>query len=87
MTDRIKEWFLQADYDIDTAEAMYIHLSEKIQLEIPEETEKLFIRLGRDAIRTRYPDQLQKIQSEYKAENTKILLDKSKEMLKWLKAM
>jgi len=123
MSDRYQEWFQQADYDMETAEAMYnsqryiyavfmCHLSlekalkglyNKVLGEIPPKTHNLIFllnkldrkpepalalfitKLNTASIATRYPDELAKIQKVYTAKVTQEMIDKSKEVLKWVK--
>lgn len=113
----------QADYDMDTADAMHgsgryfytvfmCHLSiekalkglyYKVLDEVPPKThnllyllnkinkkpelelEKFIIKLNTASVATRYPDDLEKIQSAYTEEVTKDIITKSKDLLKWVK--
>ncbi len=63
-----------------------IFLLEKIGLELPEEISGWLFNLNRVSIPTRYPDDLLKIQKEYDKDKTRMMLEKSKELLKWIKA-
>ena len=123
MDDRHKEWLRQADYDMDTADAMHdsgryfyavfmCHLSiekalkglyYKVLDEIPPKTHnliyllnkigtkpeqnlyKFIVKLNTANIATRYPEDLAKIQSAYTKHITRDIINKSKELLQWLK--
>ena len=123
MNDKHKEWLKQADYDMETADAMYssgryfyavfmCHLSiekslkglysklldkvppkthnliyflDKIQKRPERKLEKFIIRLNTASIATRYPDDLAKIQAAYTQEITREMINKSKDVLQWVK--
>lgn len=123
MSEKHEEWLKQADYDMDTADAMFssgryfyavfmCHLSIEKSLkglysknfhEVPpkthnliyflnkigkkpdQELEKFIIKLNTASVATRYPDDLAKIQSAYTEEITKEMIEKSKDVLKWVK--
>lgn len=123
MSEKHEEWLKQADYDMDTADAMFssgryfyavfmCHLSIEKSLkglyskklhEVPPKThnliyllnkigkkpdqklEKFIIKLNTASVATRYPDDLAKIQSAYTEEITKEMIEKSKDVLKWVK--
>lgn len=123
MSEKRKEWLKQADYDMDTADAMFssgryfyavfmCHLSIDKSLkglyskklnEVPPKThnliyflnkigkkpdqklEKFIIKLNTASVATRYPDDLTKIQSAYTEKITKEMIEKSKDVLKWIK--
>ena len=123
MNDKHKEWLKQADYDMETADAMYssgryfyavfmchlsiekslkglysklldkvppkthnlIYLLDKIQKRPERKLEKFIIRLNTASIATRYPDDLAKIQAAYTQEITREMINKSKDVLQWVK--
>jgi len=123
MSEKHKEWLKQADYDMDTADAMFssgryfyavfmchlsiekslkglyskklhevppkthnlIYLLNKIGKKSDQELEKFIIKLNTASVATRYPDDLAKIQSAYTEEITKEMIEKSKDVLKWVK--
>lgn len=123
MSDKHKEWLKQADYDMDTANAMQksgryfyaafmchlsiekalkglyyqvfkevppkthnlLYLLEKTGRKPGRESEKFIVKLNTASIATRYPDDLEKIQAAYTEEVTKEILNKSREILKWIK--
>lgn len=62
-----------------------IFLVEKIGLELPDDLFDLVFNLNRVSIPTRYPDDLQKMQKDYNKKKTGEILEKSKEVLKWLR--
>ena len=63
-----------------------IFLVEKIKLELSEDLYDFIFTLNGVSVPTRYPDELQKLQKDYNTVKTRVLLEKSKEALKWLKA-
>ena len=63
-----------------------IFLVEKIKLELSEDLYEFIFTLNGVSVPTRYPDELQKLQKDYNTVKTRVLLEKSKEALKWLKA-
>ncbi|HHT9123404.1 MAG TPA: HEPN domain-containing protein [Candidatus Wunengus sp. YC63] len=63
-----------------------IFLVEKIKLELSEDLYDFIFTLNGVSVPTRYPDELQKLQKDYNTAKTRVLLGKSKEALKWLKA-
>ncbi len=118
-----EEWFKQADYDLDTASAMFkagkyiytvfmCHLSiekalkglyakrfkkdppkihnlnyfcAKIELELSEDLKNFVDNLNNLSVPTRYPDELKKLLQDYKKDLTEKALNKTKELLLWLK--
>ena len=123
MSEKHEEWLKQADYDMDTADAMFssgryfyavfmchlsiekslkglyskklhevppkthnlIYLLNKIGKKPDKELEKFITKLNTASVATRYPDDLAKIQSAYTEEITKEMIEKSKDVLKWVK--
>lgn len=123
MSEKHEEWLKQADYDMDTADAMFssgryfyavfmchlsiekslkglyskklhevppkthnlIYLLNKIGKRPDKELEKFITKLNTASVATRYPDDLAKIQSAYTEEITKEMIEKSKDVLKWVK--
>jgi HEPN domain-containing protein len=123
MSDRHEEWLRQADYDMDTADAMFnsgryfyavfmCHLSiekslkglySKIIGDVPpkthnliyllikigkgpdQELERFITKLNTAGVATRYPDDLEKIQAAYTDKITRELIEKSKDVLQWVK--
>ena len=63
-----------------------IFLVEKIKLGLSEDLYDFIFTLNGVSVPTRYPDELQKLQKDYNTAKTRVLLEKSKEALKWLKA-
>jgi type I restriction enzyme S subunit len=63
-----------------------LYLVEKIKLELSEEMYDILFTLNGVSVPTRYPDEVKKMQKDYNKKKTKILIDKSKGALKWLKA-
>lgn len=63
-----------------------IYLIERIKLKLPEELYDFIFTLSGVSIHTRYPDELQRISKYYNKTKTKVLLEKSKGALRWLKA-
>jgi HEPN domain-containing protein len=62
-----------------------IYLVEKSGLNPSEKLYDAIFELNRVSIPTRYPDDLAKMKSEYKKNNTLEIINNSKEVLKWLK--
>ncbi len=62
-----------------------IYLVEKIKLELPEDLNEFVFLLSRTSVPTRYPDDLKRILKNYDKMKTKDMLDKSREVLKWLR--
>lgn len=62
-----------------------IYLIEKIGLKIPNDLYDMVFNLNRVSIPTRYPDDLKRMQKDYNKRRTADILEKSKEILKWLK--
>ena len=123
MNEKHEEWLKQADYDMDTADAMFssgryfyavfmchlsiekslkglyskklhevppkthnlIYLLNKIGKKPDQELKKFITKLNTASVATRYPDDLAKIQSAYTEEITKEMIEKSKDVLKWVK--
>ncbi len=123
MSEKHDEWLKQADYDMDTADAMFAsgrylyavfmcHLSIEKSLkglhskelrEVPPKTHnllylikkienkpsqdllKFITKLNTASVATRYPDDLSKIQAAYTKEITKEMIEKSKDVLQWVK--
>ncbi len=63
-----------------------LYLIELINLVLPEDMYDFVFTLNRVSVITRYPDSLKRMQTEFDREKTKEILEKSKELLKWLKA-
>jgi HEPN domain-containing protein len=63
-----------------------IFLIEKIGLKVPDDLYDMVFNLNRISIPTRYPDDLKRMRKEYNKKRTADILNKSKELLKWLKA-
>ena len=62
-----------------------IYLLNKIGEKPDQELEKFIIKLNTASVATRYPDDLAKIQAAYTQEITKEMIQKSKDVLKWVK--
>ncbi len=63
-----------------------LYLIELIDMTLPEDMYDFVFTLNRVSVVTRYPDSLKRMQTEFDREKTKEILEKSKELLKWLKA-
>jgi len=61
-----------------------IFLVEKIGLKPPANLFDAIFSLNRASVPTRYPDDLKRMLKDYGHEKTEEILDKSKEILKWL---
>lgn len=62
-----------------------IFLIEKIGLELPDDLFNWVFALNRISIPTRYPEDLEKMQKDYNKDKTEKVIQKSKEILAWLK--
>lgn len=62
-----------------------LYLIEIINLELPENMYDFVFTLNRVSVLTRYPESLQLMLTEYDLIKTKEILEKSKELLKWLR--
>jgi HEPN domain-containing protein len=62
-----------------------VFLIEKMALKIPDDLYDMVFNLNRISTPTRYPDDLKRMQKDYNKMRTAGILDKSKEILKWLK--
>lgn len=62
-----------------------IYLIEKMALKIPDDLYDMIFNLNRVSIPTRYPDDLKRMQKDYNKMRAADMLEKSKEILKWLK--
>ena len=123
MSEKHEEWLKQADYDMDTADAMFrsgryfyavfmchlsiekslkglyskeltevppkthnlLYLLKKIEKKPDQDLLKFITKLNTASVATRYPDDLAKIQAAYTEEITKEMIEKSKDVLKWVK--
>jgi HEPN domain-containing protein len=64
-----------------------VFLAEKAQIEFPQALSDFIFSLNHAAVPTRYPDDLQRMLKDYNKEKTREIVDKSKEVLKWLKTL
>jgi HEPN domain-containing protein len=118
-----KEWFRQADYDMDAVAAMYksekyiyaiflchlsiekalkghyfknfgeqapkthnlLYLIEKNGIKFPEHLDKFIIKLNRESVVTRYPEDIRRMSKDYTRKTTDEIIAKSKEALEWLR--
>ncbi|MBF0376012.1 MAG: HEPN domain-containing protein [Desulfamplus sp.] len=62
-----------------------LYLLEKIEKKPEQELEKFIVKLNTASVATRYPDDMAKLQAVYTEEVTNNILNKSKELLKWIK--
>jgi len=62
-----------------------IFLIEKIELELPDDLFRWLVALNRLCIPTRYPEDLRKMQKDYNKKKTGEIMQKTQEILKWLK--
>lgn len=63
-----------------------LYIIELIDLTLPENMYDFVFTLNRVSVITRYPDSLKRMQTEFDRDKTKEILEKSMELLKWLKA-
>ena len=62
-----------------------IFFVEKIKLNLSGDLYDFIFTLNGVSIPTRYPDELKRMQKDYNKTKTKVLIGKSREVLKWLK--
>lgn len=62
-----------------------LYLVERIRLELPQNLYDFVFMLNRVSVPTRYPDDLQTMLKDYNEKRTKEIIEKGKEVLKWLK--
>ncbi len=62
-----------------------LYLIELIDPQIPDDLYDVIFILNRVSISTRYPDNLQRMLEEFDKSKTRDVLERSKEVLKWLK--
>lgn len=62
-----------------------VYFAQTLKLELPQQHKDFIENLDEVSIPTRYPEQLDKLLKEYDKERTQIILEKSNEVLKWLK--
>lgn len=82
----LKGLYIQKFKDAPLKTHNLLYLLEIIDLELPEDMYDFVFTLNRVSVLTRYPDDLQRMLADYDKEKTKEILDKSKELLIWLKA-
>lgn len=63
-----------------------IYLVEKIKLELPCDLHDSVFTINRVSVATRYPDNLERILQDYNKERTEEIFQKSKVVLRWLRA-
>lgn len=61
-----------------------VFLVEKIKVELPGDLYDFVFTLNGISVPTRYPDDLQRLLKDYSKPKTKKVLEKSREVLKWL---
>lgn len=81
----LKGLYIQKFKDAPLKTHNLLYLLEIIDLELPEDMYDFVFTLNRVSVLTRYPDDLQKMLKDYNKKKTKEILDKSKELLKWLR--
>ncbi len=81
----LKGIYIQKFKDAPPKTHNLLYLLEFIDLDLPEDMYDFVFTLNRVSVLTRYPDNLQKMLEDYNREKTKEILDKSKELLRWLK--
>ena len=63
-----------------------LYLIEKLGVRVPEDTARFLTRLNDVSVLTRYPDDLQKLVTDFSEPVTGDLLKSSREVLTWIKA-
>ncbi|MFA5863812.1 MAG: HEPN domain-containing protein [Phycisphaerae bacterium] len=62
-----------------------VYLLNRIGLQLPETMGRFLIKLNEASVATRYPEDLEKLKSDFTQSTTKDILAKSKEFLEWIK--
>jgi len=62
-----------------------VYLSQRINLELPEQTKEFLETLDDVSVPTRYPEELEKLIREYSKDRAADMFDKSKGILIWMK--
>lgn len=62
-----------------------VFLAEQLKLALPEDLSDFMFTITGVSVQTRYPDEIEKIRRDYNKAKTKLLLEKGKKALKWLK--
>lgn len=62
-----------------------IYLAAKMELELPENLSEFLLTMNNVSVPTRYPDELRHMRKVYTKAKTAGLLEKSKELVKWLR--
>jgi HEPN domain-containing protein len=81
----LKGLYTQTLGDVPPKSHNLIFLIEKIKLELPEDLYDFVFMLNGLSVPTRYPDDLQSLLKAYNRAKTRKVLDRGKEVLKWLK--
>ena len=82
----LKGLYTQMLGDVPPKSHNLIFLIEKMKLELPEDIYDFVFMLNGLSVPTRYPDDLQNLLKVYNKAKTRKVLDRAKEVLKWLKA-
>ena len=82
----LKGLYTQMLSDVPPKSHNLIFLIEKMKLELPEDIYDFVFMLNGLSVPTRYPDDLQNLLKVYNKAKTRKVLDRAKEVLKWLKA-
>ncbi len=61
------------------------YLAEKIELKLSSPYQEFLEDLNDLSVPTRYPEKIEKLIKQYKKEETRVILDQTKELLQWLK--
>jgi HEPN domain-containing protein len=85
MEKALKGLIIQKNKEAPPKTHNLLYLIELIYLELPEDMYDFVFTLNRVSVLTRYPDNLQRMLTEYSKETTEQILEKGKELLKWLK--
>jgi len=90
-----QEWLRQADYDVDTAQAMFdagryfylMSLLKRIGAVPPESIGKFTVRLNEASVVTRYPESLDAVQRDFTAQTVPQILAATRETLAWTRTL
>lgn len=83
----LKSLYIDIYEEIPPKKHDLIELAEMVNLlkECPEETKDLFRRLTRYYIKTRYPEHIEDLSKNADGHTTEALLNRTKEVFKWIK--
>ena len=81
----LKAHFTEATQSVPTKTHDLIYLVKKSGLDLPQSHLEFIGKINNASVPTRYPEDLQRIVAQYPAPVARDYLEKSEEVLKWLK--